>query len=186
MSTIGVILAAGGGTRYVGPTHKLLARFQGGTVIGLVINALMVAGLDEVAIVTGAVDLGSEIPSGLQVIENEDWANGQATSLAHAVDFAERRGHGAVVIGLGDQPLVPSSAWQAVASCTLSPIVTASFGGQRRPPVRLDAEVWPLLPRIGDEGARGVMATHPEFVTVIACEGGALDIDTVEDLQTPN
>ena len=66
----------------------------------------------------------------------------------------------AVVIGLGDQPLVPAEAWQAVAAST-SPIAVATFDGERRPPTRLAASVWPLLPIEGDEGARVVMAGNP-------------------------
>jgi CTP:molybdopterin cytidylyltransferase MocA len=42
--------------------------------------------------------------------------------------------------------------------------------------------VWPLLPRQGDEGARVVMAQHPELVEAVACLGQPIDIDTLEDL----
>lgn len=182
MTTIGILLAAGGGTRFAGPTHKLLAPFRGKTVVCWSANALCDAGLDECAIVVGATDLSGEIPDAMTVIENPDWAQGQATSLALAVRFATAGGHDAMVIGLADQPLVPSSAWRSVAVVSTTLIVTASFAGERRPPVRFAREIWSQLPQSGDEGARVVMREHPEFVTVVACEGEPIDVDTVEDL----
>lgn len=183
MTTAGILLAAGGGSRFVGQTHKLLAPFRGQPVVVWSLDALLHAGLDEVAVVVGAVDLTQFIGGQFVTLVNNQWADGQATSLALAQDWAAARGHDAMVIGLGDQPLVPAEAWSAVANERSTPIATASFGGQRRPPVRLSITVWPLLPRTGDEGARVIMAEHPELVTVVACQGEAIDIDTVEDLE---
>jgi molybdenum cofactor cytidylyltransferase len=182
VTTIGVLLAAGGGTRFSGPTHKLLAPYHDKVVVQHALESLIGAGLDESAVVVGAVDLTEVLPEGVVVLVNPNWADGQATSLACAVDYATARGHDVLVIGLGDQPMVPASAWRAVSGSTASPIATASFNGQRRPPVRLAQQIWELLPRSGDEGARVVMSKHPEFVSVIDCVGEPLDIDTVEDL----
>jgi len=137
--------------------------------------------LDEVGVVTGAVDLGPVLPVGVNVIENAEWSNGQATSLQAAVRWARERGHDAIVVGLGDQPLVPSSAWAAVAA-TASPVAVATFEGSRRPPVRLGESVWLLLPTAGDEGARVLMKERPDLVREVPCEGRPVDIDSEEDL----
>ena len=182
MTTAGILLAAGGGSRYVGPTHKLLAEFRGRPVIEWSLDALLGTEFDAFVIVQGAVDLSSVVRERCTVLVNEGWADGQATSLALACDWAERHGHDAMVIGLGDQPLVPAAAWSSVAAALTTPIATASFQRQRRPPVRLAASVWPMLPRSGDEGARVLMAAHPELVTVVPCDGEPIDIDTSEDL----
>jgi molybdenum cofactor cytidylyltransferase len=77
---------------------------------------------------------------------------------------------------------VGSEAWRAVGAST-SPIAVASFDGVRCPPTRLSASVWPLLPSEGDQGARVVMAGHPELVEEVACCGQPIDIDTAEDFQ---
>lgn len=182
MTTLGVLLAAGAGSRFGGTVHKLLAPLGDRCVLRWSLDALVGAAFDESAIVVGAVDLSAEIPESLQVIENPDWQQGQATSLARAVAFARTRGHDVLVIGLADQPLVPASAWRAVAAPSASPIVTASFSGARRPPVRLDREVWSRLPASGDAGARVLMQDHPELVTVVEVEGDAVDIDDEQDL----
>jgi molybdenum cofactor cytidylyltransferase len=132
-------------------------------------------------VIVGAADLGTAVPEGVYVIKNPDWASGQASSLQAAVSWALDRQHEALVVGLGDQPLVPSSAWAAVAA-SASPVAVATFDGQRRPPVRLDRSVWSLLPTAGDEGARVLMKERPDLVGEVPCEGQPADIDNEEDL----
>jgi CTP:molybdopterin cytidylyltransferase MocA len=146
------------------------------------VDAAQAAGLDETVVVTGAVDLGAVLPAGVRHLRNEAWASGQASSLLAAVGWAEAEGHDAVVIGLGDQPLVTAVAWRAVASAADRPVTAATYDGARRHPVRLAAEVWPLLPASGDEGARALMRSRPDLVGEVACEGNPADLDTVEDL----
>ena len=182
MTRAAVVLAAGGGSRFSGDGHKLLAPFRGRPVVTWAVEAALAAGLDETIVVAGAVELSDVVPAGVTLLDNHEWPSGQASSLRVAVDWARRQRHRAVVVGLGDQPLVPPEAWRAVADEPRGPIVAASFGGRRRPPVRLDADVWDLLPAGGDEGARALMAVRPELVVEVACPGEPADVDTVEDL----
>lgn len=181
MSVAAVVLAAGGGTRFAGATHKLLAEFRGRPVVAWAIDHAVGAGLDEVIVVWGAIDLRPIAPEGVTLVRNRRWSEGQATSLACAVGAARDRGCEAIVVGLGDQPLIPAATWQAVAAAP-GDLVTAVIGGQRTPPVRIGAALWSELPAAGDEGARALMRSRPDLVTEIACGGQALDIDTVEDL----
>ncbi len=146
------------------------------------VTAALEAGLERTWVVTGAVDLSSVIPAGAVLIENEEWAAGQATSLQRAVAEARRAGLSALVVGLGDQPLIPSSAWRAVAA-SRADIAVATYDGRRRNPVRLAAPVWELLSPAGDEGARSLMRTRPDLVQEVPCRGEPVDIDTREDLQ---
>lgn len=182
MTTAAVVLAAGEGSRFEGPTHKLRAPFRGRPLAAWALEAASEAGLDELIVVTGAVDLDDLIPAGAIVVHNENWADGQAGSLRGAVFLAEAQGHDAIVVGLADQPMVPAEAWRAVAASS-SPIAVADFDGDRRPPTRLGREVWGLLPVGGDEGARGVLRARPDLVQAIPCSGSPVDIDTVEDLR---
>jgi molybdenum cofactor cytidylyltransferase len=178
-----VVLAAGAGARFGGAGHKLLALLDGRPVARWVVERACATGL-PVAVVQGAVDLGDAL-AGLDadLVTNEGWAEGQATSLQAGLRWAAAQGHDAVVVGLGDQPGIPTSAWSAVAAATTSPIAVATYGGRRRNPVRLAAEVWPLLPTSGDEGARSLLRGRPGLVVEVACDGEPHDIDTTEDLE---
>lgn len=181
MTLAAVVLAAGGGTRFTGGGHKLLADWRGRPLVAVAVAAALDAGIGPVWVVAGALDVRPVLPPEVEILDNPRWVEGQATSLALAVDTASARGLAAVVVGLGDQPLVPPAAWQAVAAAP-GPIAVATYDGQRRNPVRLDREVWPLLHRDGDEGARSLLRKRPELVREVACPGSALDIDTQEDL----
>jgi molybdenum cofactor cytidylyltransferase len=158
-----------------------VASFRGRPVVSWVLDSVRAAGFNEVLVVTGADPLDGLLPEDVRVLPNPAWADGQATSLALAVAAAEEAGHRALVIGLGDQPLVPTSAWRTVGA-TAGDIVTASFDGDRRPPVKLERSVWPLLPTGGDEGARALMRSRPDLVCAVPCVGNPVDIDTLEDL----
>ena len=70
-----------------------------------------------------------------------------------AVRHGWRAGYDAIVVGLGDQPLVPAQTWQTIAQSD-GPLVSAVMDGHRSPPMRIDKDLWPLLPTTGDEGAR--------------------------------
>jgi CTP:molybdopterin cytidylyltransferase MocA len=187
LSQAAVVLAAGAGSRFHGATHKLLAGFRGRPLVLWAVGSALGAvgaGIDAVAVVSGAAELAGVLPPGVTLLINEGWASGQAGSLRAGLDWCLAEGHGAAVVGLADQPLVPSAAWSAVATAGgLAPIVAASYGGRRRNPVRLDRSVWPLLPTEGDEGARALMRRHPEMVAEVACEGDPADVDTLEDLR---
>jgi nicotine blue oxidoreductase len=178
--TAGILLCAGGSTRFSGDTNKLLTPFLGRPLVAWALDHVSAAGFEEVIVVTGAVDLTAEVGD-RTVVVNRAWATGLTSSLRAGVREARRRGHEVVVVGLGDQPLVPPSAWAGVGA-TVSPIAVANFAGQRTPPVRLAREVWVLLPATGDFGARELIRARPDLVRDVECAGDGLDIDTIEDM----
>lgn len=181
-----VLLAAGGGARFGGGGHKLLAPLRGRPVVAWALQAAVAAELDAVVVVTGAVPLDDLVAAvagdRAVVVRNDRWRDGQAGSLQAGIGWCASRGFDAAVVGLGDQPLVGTAAWRAVAGATHAPVVTATFGGRRRPPVRLARAVWPLLPREGDDGARVLMEQRPDLVGEVACRGNPVDVDTPENL----
>lgn len=182
-TTVAVLLAAGAGSRFRGPTHKLLAPIHGRTVIEIALDAVMSAGFERIIVVTGAVELPSSLVdhANVSVHHNPRWHEGQATSVGVAVEAATEYLATAMVVGLADQPFITADAWQSVAA-TNSPIAVATYDGIRGNPVRLSRDVWSLLPTTGDTGARELMRLRPELVSEVACEGSAADIDTQEDL----
>jgi len=163
----------------------LLADFRGRPVASWAIDAAADAGLDELIVVTGAVDLSGLVPGGATVLDNPAWSDGQAGSLQVAVAHAGKVGHGAVVVGLADAPLVTVEAWRSVAA-TRGQLVVATFDGRRRPPVKVARGLWPELPTAGDAGARMLFGSRASLVVEVACDCRPVDIDTVEDLELWN
>ena len=178
-----MLLAAGGASRWNGRGHKLLADLAGEPLASWAIKAAVAASLDDLVIVTGSVDLTGLIPADTTVVYNADWAEGQASSLQAGVSACRTAGHRALVVGLADMPGVSAEAWKAVAEVPES-LVTATFAGRRRPPVKIAEALWDELPITGDYGAGGLITEGIYPVTEVACDGRGDDVDTVEDLKT--
>ena len=180
-AVVAVVLAAGAGTRFRGPTHKLDAAVGGSPLVARAVSTALGAGIGPVVVVTAGQLRTALHPSVVHVV-NARWADGQITSLRRGIEAARDLGARAVVVGLGDQPFVTAEAWRAVAAAE-APIAVATYDGRRGHPVRLDAGVWDLLPAEGDEGARSLMQLRPDLVEAVPCDGSPIDIDTVEDLR---
>jgi CTP:molybdopterin cytidylyltransferase MocA len=182
MTTAAVVLAAGEGSRFSargGSHHKLLAPFMGWNVVGWAILSAVSAKLDATYVVVGAVDV--PCIDGVQLVRNPRWSDGLSSSLKAGVTMASRDGHSAVVVGLGDQPLVVGAAWREVAH-SHGTIAVAKYDDRRGHPLRLDRRVWPLLPETGEAGAALVIRRRPDLVVEVPCPGHPADIDTPEDL----
>jgi len=184
-TTLGVLLAAGSGTRFTGSQHKLMSLINGQTIISRSLTAMIGADLDGLIVVSGALDI-SHLIGDVEEVHNPDWKTGQRSSVITAVNFARSHDYDAIVVGLADQPFLTSQAWINVATST-SPIAVATYNGIRGNPVRLHSSVWDTFENLEadpDAGARSLIHLHPELVREVACEGNSADIDTTEDLDT--
>lgn len=184
MTTLAVVLAAGAGTRFDAPTHKLRALIDGVPIIVHAVNNALLSGVGEVMVITGAEQF-NDLLNDVAKVHNETWQSGQRSSVLRAISEAEHRGCDVVVIGAGDQPFVTPEDWKAVANDP-SPIAVATYNGQRATPVRLHKSVWSEFRSLDgdpDAGARSLMHLRPELVSEVACKGSGTDIDTTEDLK---
>ena len=190
---LAVVLAAGGSTRMGRP--KQLAELDGRPLLAHVLAAVDAAPVDRVVVALGGaaeavleqVDLGRAEP-----LVVDGWAAGMghvlASTLAKAGDDWE-----AVVVLLGDQPLVPGGAVARVVEAWRSgagPVVTATYGGRPGHPRLFDRGLLPELLRLtGDTGARDLVlaaaATHPDRVhrVEVGDLGSDTDIDVEADLE---
>jgi molybdenum cofactor cytidylyltransferase len=186
---LGLVLAAGGSTRMGRP--KQLAELDGRPLLAHVLAALEDAPVQRRVVALGGaaaevlarVDLGAAEP-----VVVEGWAEGMghvlATALARVPDDWQ-----AVVVLLGDQPLVPGAAvarvveaWRAGAG----PVVTAVYGGRPGHPKLFDRRLRPELLRLtGDTGARDLVAARPERVhrVEVGDLGSDADVDVEADLE---
>ena len=144
MPVVSVVLAAGAGSRFQGPGHKLDAAVGGRPVLERAVAAALTSGAGPVIVVT-AGQVQTELHPSVVHVVNERWADGQVTSLHVGIAAAVELGATAVVVGLGDQPFISPDAWRAVAAADV-PIAVATYDGRRGNPVRLRHDVWDLLP----------------------------------------
>jgi len=181
LTVAAVVLAAGAGSRFHGRTHKLLAPVGSRPVVAHAVGAAVASGLPTF-VVTGTLDLKGLVDPDAVLVHNPRWAEGQATSLQVGIAAAAAAGHDAVVVGLGDQPLVGPHAWSALAGCPAQ-MAVATYGGRLGNPVRLGSQVWSHLPSIGDRGASSLVWERNDLVVRVPCAGDPADVDTVEDLE---
>jgi molybdenum cofactor cytidylyltransferase len=188
---IGILLAAGYSRRF-GTADKLLHNLPDGRAIAIAAAEHLITALPvSVAVVrAGNTILSDALKAlGFHVVHCDANASLMADSLVMAVQYASTlslatKGY---VIALADMPYIAPGTIQAVAN-QLSHgggIVIPTFEGKRGHPVGFSANYHDALLRLsGDEGARSIVKTHAEAVTLLACEDAGIlaDIDTLADL----
>lgn len=185
----GVILAAGAAERVGRP--KQLLPLRGRPLLQHVVDAAAAGGLSPIVIVLGhhasEVAGALELPPGARIVENHDYARGQATSLRCGLAALEPEVRTAVIL-LGDQPrLAASTIRSAIGLFARSggPVVRTMYRGQPGHPVVLGREVWQAAMAVeGDRGARDLLSQHPEWIVALERDEGApVDLDTPDDYE---
>ena len=181
-----IVLAAGSSSRLGRP--KQLLDLGGKPALQHVMDAAARAGLDEVLVIVGhaaeEVTGAVRLPSLARFIHNPDYAQGQSTSLRAGLREAGPTCRAALVL-LGDQPGVRPDAIAAVAKAWRRGgglVVQASYDGRPAHPSPTARAAIRIVRRLdADEGARSVLAAHPDWLRRV--EVGGLppdDIDTEE------
>jgi molybdenum cofactor cytidylyltransferase len=184
VAAAGLVLAAGGGTRF-GASPKQLADLHGRPLLEWAVRAqCSVAGLERVVVVLGshASDIRGGVDFGrAETVVCDEWASGQAWSLRRGVAALSAGGAvSSVVVTLGDAPLVTPEVIRLFVDAP--PRSRAVYGGRPGHPVVLGPEeIAALTSLAGDEGARGLLRGGPELEVGHLCSGR--DIDTPEDLE---
>ena len=119
-------------------------------------------------------------------VRNADHARGMGTSLRAGVRRAAEEAADAVVIVLGDMPLVGAEAVAAVIGryrATRAPLVLSVYGAVAAPPTLYDRGLFGELLAIGDEdGGRAVTRHHRPEAEVVSWPAAArADLDTPAD-----
>ena len=161
---MGVLLAAGAGTRYGMP--KVLA--EHGEWLRVAVGALDGGGCDDVVVVLGAAVV--DVPRPARAVVASDWASGMGSSLraglAAAADDVRY-----VVLHLVDTPDVGADVIARVlvaAQSAASGLARATFGGRPGHPVVIErSHVAALTETLhGDEGGRRFLAARTDVVAV--------------------
>ena len=185
--TVGLVLAAGAGSRFGG--GKLLARIGGRPVLQHVLDALAAAGVPQVVVVLGrdaeAVEAAIDWRAERRVV-NPEPERGLASSLQVGFEAVGPKA-GAVLVTLGDQPLVSAEVIRSLVDAPVKrgrPIVVPAYSDEQgRNPVLLRPAAFPLVAETaGDRGLGPVVEANPELVAEVAVSGANPDVDTPADL----
>lgn len=189
MRVAGLVLAAGGGSRYGSP--KALVRLGGRLLVERAADLLAAGGCDPVVVVLGAaadqVLATARLPrTGVRAVVNPDWPTGMGSSLRVGLAAVPAEAD-AVVVTLVDTPgLGPESVRRLVAAGGPDGAAQATYGGRRGHPVLLGRTVITEVAAAatGDRGAGPWLAAHPERVRLVPCDGTGdpRDVDVPDDL----
>jgi len=184
---VGVILAGGSSSRLGRP--KQLLSLGDRPVLAHTLAHALAADLDAVIVVLGheAATVRERIDfAGAQVIVNNEYREGQSTSLRAGLAALPPDADAALFI-LGDQPLIGPAVHDALLAArraTGAPIVLPTYEGVRGNPVLIARELFPELAGVtGDQGARGVIRAHSAAIHNVPIPGPPPtdDLDTEED-----
>lgn len=182
----GLLLAAGRSRRFGG--DKLLADLQGRPVVAWSADAL-IAAVDATWIVVPphAGALREAVRGrGLVFVEHAGRDAGMGTTIAAGVARLPPEAR-AVLIALGDQPLVAPETGRALAERwrrTQASVVAPVYRDGRGHPVLFDRRCFAALTALsGDEGARGLVASAGDSLELVVVDADApLDVDTAAAL----
>jgi len=186
MAIIGILLAAGSGSRFGG--DKLLALLPEGTPIGIASWKNLALALPERIAIARVGDIalrGILADEGAQVVTCNDAHIGMSRSLIAgllATDAAD-----GWVVALGDMPYIKPSTIKNVSDAIESGALIAqpTHQGKRGHPVGLSARLRAELLEVkGDEGAREIVKRHASDCVLIECDDPGIlrDIDSREDI----
>jgi CTP:molybdopterin cytidylyltransferase MocA len=183
-----VILAAGGSRRLGRP--KQLVEIEGQSLIRRAAETALAAGAGSVHVVIGAEVLRVRAAlEGLPVelVVNEAWKEGIASSIRAAIDAIERRERPVetLTLMLCDQPGVSGAILRRLVDAyraTRAPVVASRYSEGPGVPALIHAELFPALKSLsGDIGARQLIR-HLDRDVVTIPFASPEDVDTPSDV----
>lgn len=171
--TLGVVLAAGAGSRYGSP--KALAE----NWLQRAVSALAAGGVGEVLVALGAADV--PVPRPATPLWVPDWADGLSATVAAAIHAAQSKpGVEAVLLHTVDTPDVGPAVIERVLRSNAAGLTRAVYRGRPGHPVVVGRAHWhALLDELsGDVGAGPFLEAHPDLVRVECSDlASGVDID---------
>jgi molybdenum cofactor cytidylyltransferase len=186
---VGVLLAAGSGSRFGG--DKLLHPLEDGVAIAAHAARNLVAVVPDVVAVVrwGDFPLYDMLEQeGCQVTMFQGAPRGMGASLAHGIGQA--RGADGWIVALADMPRIGQDTIRGIVAALEAGATVAApvHKGERGHPVGFGAALREeLLALDGDQGARAVLERHRDTLELIECPDPNVlyDIDRKSDLATP-
>ncbi len=171
---------------------KQLLRVGDRTLIRRTVDTVLASPAWPVAVVLGAhaASVRAEIARlPVLVIENQEWAEGLASSIRAGVRVLDAFSLSldAAVLVLADQPRLSADSLRRLAETHRRvgrPIVAAHYAGHPGPPALFARRYFPeLLALTGPDGARPLFARHAADLATIPLPELATDLDTPADYE---
>ena len=182
----GLLLAAGLSKRMGRPKQSVL--LAGRTILDLSTEVFLSSCVDEVIVIVDQPhSLKRKTGPRLRYIVNSDPSRGLSSSLKLGLQ-AVKGGSEAVIVGLGDKPLVLPETVNALVAAyqrTGARIVVPVHDGNRGNPVLFQRAMFGFILELsGNVGAKEVIGRHEQevFELPVKDQGILLDIDTPSDI----
>ena len=190
---VSAVVLAGGASKRMGETNKLLAEVNGETLVYQAVETAILSDAAEVIVVTGhEADLVRQALSDFEVrfVHNPRYPEGLSTSLRAGIGAVSENLTGAVVL-LGDMPRVTAATVNALIERFHADydktICQPTFDGRPGNPILWPREFFSdILDIWGDTGARRLIERYSERVSKVEVDDAGIhfDIDESDDLKS--
>jgi len=182
-----IVLAAGRGSRFRGPNHKLEQALGSASLLATTLRHAIASHLPVVAVTTQALEREARrlvATRDVVVLPEVGSLNGLGMGYSIAAGVGARPDAPGWLVLPADMPMVQPSTINAVARALEQyPVAYAQHKGRRGHPVGFAAELYSELVMLsGDEGARRLVARYPAHGVDVDDPGALIDVDTEEDL----
>ena len=185
-----IVLAAGRGSRFRGPDHKLAQSLGTSSVLGTTLRQVLASRLPMVVVATEAMAEAAKhsvAARDIVIVPAVGTPGPEPLGMGYSIacGVSARPDASGWLVLPGDMPMVAPTTLQAVArELRHHTVVYAQHRGQRGHPVGFAAELYSELAALGgDDGARRLVARYPAHGVEVSDPGVLIDIDTEADLE---
>lgn len=190
-AVVGILLAAGAGTRMGGPKALIGPLAGEESPVSRVAGWMHAGGCEQVVVIIGArsAEVRASLPihPWLSVLEATDWAQGMGASLRAGLAYATAGSFGAALVTLVDLPDVRTPVFERLLATAGkndsvdSVLARAVYEGRPGHPVLIGRGWWMTAAEVadGDTGARELFASRPHLL--VECG----DLASGEDADLP-
>jgi len=188
MNTAIVILAAGNSSRMGKP--KQLLKFNGQTLLDLVINETLKTNFRPVIVVLGAYEeeiKKTQSHAGAIYVVNKDWEDGMSSSISSGLNSALKIDSEIenVIITVADQAYISSQIFEDLVRKhhqVNKNIIASAYLDTAGTPALFNKKYFKELMTLkGTDGAKKIIKRNIDDATTIPFELGRVDIDTQQD-----
>ena len=186
---VAAIVLAAGLSKRMGETNKLLAQFNGKSLLQHVLSNLTGSNVDQIVIVTGheSEKVAQQISdSSIDLVNNTDFKKGLSSSIKAGIERIQSSCD-AVLIMQADMPFVDASVLNKIISAfhDNDDIVIPRYQSQTGNPLLWSNNYFEQLKQLsGDQGAKQILADYQDQIIYVDVDniGILVDIDDPDSL----